>query len=240
MPKARKIASRAGRVGWPRGFVALDFGGERRVFSKPMEIAYFLFSVLFVSLSGALMPGPVLAVVVGNAPGRRWAGVEAAAGHALLELPLVALIALGFASIFKSPLAHAAIGIAGGGALAAMGVSGLLKKPEGLVLKEGEAPRSVAAGLFASLNPYFFLWWATAGAAIVAKAISFSPVVLLLMYFAHVLVDFAWYGAVGFLVAGSSRFGGRWQLMLVRVCGAFMVAFGFYFLAGAWRVFRPA
>jgi len=205
-----------------------------------MEIAYFLFSVLFVSLSGALMPGPVLAVVVGNAQKGRWAGVEAAAGHALLELPLVALIALGFASIFKSPLAHAAVGIAGGGALIAMGVSSLRKRPEELLLKDGKAPRSVAAGLFASLNPYFFLWWATAGAAIVAKAISFSPLVLLLMYFAHVLVDFVWYGSVGFLVAKSARFGGRWQLLLVRLCGAFMAAFGFYFLIGAWGIIRAA
>lgn len=57
-----------------------------------MEIAYFLIFVLFVSLSGALMPGPpLLAVVVRNSPRNRLAGLEAALGHALIELPLVFL-----------------------------------------------------------------------------------------------------------------------------------------------------
>ena len=76
-----------------------------------IEIIYFLSSVALITLSGALMPGPVLAVVVRNAPRNRWAGIETAAGHGLIELPLVILIALGFEKLIASPAARAAIGL---------------------------------------------------------------------------------------------------------------------------------
>ena len=200
-----------------------------------MEIAYFLISVLLVSLSGALMPGPVLAVVVKDAPRRPIAGIEAAAGHALLELPLVAAIALGFASVFKGPIAHVAIGAVGGAALVWMGIASLRIGAVELALSGESAPRSIAAGLLASLNPHFFLWWATAGAAIVAGALSWSVGVLALMYFTHVLVDFVWYGAVGFLVSRSIGVGGRWRIWVVRACGVFMAGFGIYFVLGALK-----
>ncbi|HPQ80435.1 MAG TPA: LysE family transporter [bacterium] len=198
-----------------------------------MEIAYFLISVFFVSLSGALMPGPVLAVVVRDAPRRPLAGFEAAAGHALLELPLVAAIALGFSALLRTPIAHAAVGAVGSAALVWMGISSLRVDSSALLPSGAGAPRSISSGLLASLNPYFFLWWATAGAAIVAKAVSWSMWVLALMYFAHVLVDFLWFGAVGLIVSRSMPLGGAWQLWLVRICGVFMAAFGVYFLLGA-------
>ena len=201
-----------------------------------MEIAYFLVSVLLVSLSGALMPGPVLAVVVAAAPRNRFAGFEAAAGHALIELPLVAAIALGFASVLAAPLAHAVVGVAGGMALVAMGVASLRMRRCPEPAAGGAAPRSIGAGLVSSLNPYFFLWWATAGAAIIARAMEWSVGVLALMYLAHVAVDVVWYGAVGVLVARSVPVGGAWQIRVLRVCAVVMIGFGLYFLAGVLQV----
>ena len=203
-----------------------------------MEIALFLFSVLVVSLSGALMPGPVLAVVVSNAPRRRLAGFEAAAGHALLELPIVVAIAFGCAALLASPHARAMVGAVGGAALVFMGFSGLCTRAISAADSGAAAPRSVWSGLLASVNPYFFLWWATAGAAIISQALSWSWAVLALMYIAHVSVDFAWYGAVGLIVSRSARFGGRWQILLVRACGAFMIGFGIYFIATALSIIR--
>ena len=78
-----------------------------------LEISYFLFLVVIVSLSGALMPGPVLAVVVRNSPRNHWAGIEAAFGHGLIELPLVVAIALGFKHLFASNTAQVVIGLVG-------------------------------------------------------------------------------------------------------------------------------
>ncbi len=199
-----------------------------------LEIAYFLISVVLVSLSGALMPGPVLAVVVRNAPRNRFAGIEAAAGHALIELPLVLLIALGFQQLIASQPAQTAIGIVGGIALVVMGIGAFRNlAPSALPELQGKAPRSIAAGLVASLNPYFFLWWATAGAAIVAKALSWSWGVLALMFAAHIAVDFAWYGAAGLTAARSIRAGSGWQRAALLICGISMIAFGAYFVRSA-------
>lgn len=202
-----------------------------------MDIASFLIAVVAVSLSGALMPGPVLAVVVAAAPRNRFAGFEAAAGHALIELPLVAAIAAGFASILRTPVAHAVVGVAGGVALVAMGIASFRARPSSAAGAGSHAPRSIGAGLVASLNPYFFLWWATAGAAIIARAMEWSVGVLVLMYLAHIAVDLGWYGAVGFLVARSMPVGGVWQTWVLRICAVLMVGFGLYFLAGVLKVF---
>ena len=95
-----------------------------------LEISYFLFSVVIVSLSGALMPGPVLAVVVRNSPRNHWAGIEAALGHGLIELPLVIAIALGFKHLFASNTAQVVIGLVGGAALVYMGIGAVRARPE--------------------------------------------------------------------------------------------------------------
>ncbi len=198
-----------------------------------LEIIYFLFSVIVVSLSGALMPGPVLAVVVRNSPRNHWAGIEAALGHGLIELPLVVAIALGFRHLFASDTAQIVIGSVGGLALIWMGIGAIRSRPKAVSSEaQGKRPRSMAQGLIASINPYFFLWWATAGAAIIMKAVTWSYAVLALMFAAHISVDLAWYGAIGFGMARALKPGSRWQRALIIFCGLAMVAFGAYFLTG--------
>jgi threonine/homoserine/homoserine lactone efflux protein len=195
-----------------------------------LEITYFLFSVVLVSLSGALMPGPVLAVVVRNAPRNRWAGIEAAFGHGLIELPLVVAIAFGFKHVFASETAQAVIGFIGGAALVYMGIGAVRARPETPAQAgETQRPRSILQGLLASINPYFFLWWATAGAAIVAKAVAWSYSVLTLMFCAHILVDLVWYGAIGFGL--GKTLGPKSHLIrpLLIFCGIAMISFGIYF-----------
>lgn len=200
------------------------------------EILYFLLSVVLISLSGALMPGPVLAVVIENAPRNRFAGIEAALGHALIELPLVAAIALGFHKLIASPIAQSVVGTLGGIALIFMGIGSFRRiTPSAGARANDKPPRSVAAGLIASLNPYFFLWWATAGAAIVARAVSWSWTVVALMFACHIAVDFAWYGSVGFTAARTIRIGSSWQRIAILICGCAMIVFGVYFLRNAAR-----
>jgi len=199
-----------------------------------LEITYFLFSVIVVSLSGALMPGPVLAVVVRNSPRNHWAGIEAAFGHGLIELLLVVAIALGFRHLFASEAAQMIIGSVGGAALIWMGIGAMRTRADGSPSEaSGIRPRSIVQGLVASLNPYFFLWWATAGAAIIMKAVSWSYAVLALMFAAHISVDLVWYGAIGFGLAKALRPGTRWQRVILVFCGLAMLAFGAYFLMGS-------
>ena len=204
-----------------------------------LEISYFLFSVMIVSLSGALMPGPVLAVVVRNSPRNHWAGIEAALGHGLIELPLVIAIALGFKHLFASETAQLIVGLVGGGALIYMGIGAVRARPENAASGgDGGRPRSIVQGLMASINPYFFLWWATAGAAIVAKAVSWSYAVLALMFCAHILVDLVWYGAIGFGLGRTIGAGSRLIRPLLIFCGIAMISFGIYFLGTSLDLIR--
>ncbi len=202
-----------------------------------LALPAFLLSVLVISLSGALMPGPLLAVVVKNAPRNRWAGAEAVLGHALIEIPLVILIAVGFSHLFASTAARLIVGGAGGVALIWLGVDSLrarISSPE--ELRGQRAPRSIGGGLIASLNPYFFLWWATAGAALILEAMRFS-FGMVILYGVHLLVDLAWYAIVAYAAAHAMRLGTGWQRWLLRLCGIAMIGFGGYFLWGALQSF---
>ena len=80
-----------------------------------------------VALSGALMPGPLLTLTVGEAARRGfWAGPLIIVGHALLVLGLVLLILAGVAVWLHRPLVLGLVGILGAGLLWWMGL-GLLK-----------------------------------------------------------------------------------------------------------------
>ena len=52
----------------------------------------FLASVVLISLSGVLMPGPLFAVTIEKASKRKTAGALIAVGHGIVEFPLMIVI----------------------------------------------------------------------------------------------------------------------------------------------------
>jgi threonine/homoserine/homoserine lactone efflux protein len=84
-------------------------------------------SALTVGFSGAIMPGSLLTYTIRKSlsEGPR-AGFIITAGHALLELVLIALIFLGFDTILQSDLAQLLISIIGGALLIYMGIDKIL------------------------------------------------------------------------------------------------------------------
>ena len=52
----------------------------------------FLLSVVVISLSGVMMPGPLFAVTVAKSYKSQLAGMQIALGHALVEIPLILFI----------------------------------------------------------------------------------------------------------------------------------------------------
>ncbi|MCD6446669.1 MAG: lysine transporter LysE, partial [Candidatus Marinimicrobia bacterium] len=62
----------------------------------------FLISVFLISFTGAMMPGPVTAVVIANAKRTPWAGFIVAAGHAVVEIPLVIFLAFYAANFMEN------------------------------------------------------------------------------------------------------------------------------------------
>ena len=55
-------------------------------------LALFLFSVIVISLSGVMMPGPLFAMTVAKSYKAPTSGALVALGHAVIEIPLMVLI----------------------------------------------------------------------------------------------------------------------------------------------------
>jgi len=188
-----------------------------------------------VALSGALMPGPLLTLTVGEATRRGfWAGPLIIVGHGLLELTLVLLLLVGVGGWLNRPPILGTVGIVGAGLLAWMGI-GLLKAARTSRLNfeagQGSGLHPVWAGILMSLaNPYWLLWWLGIGLGYVLFAAQYGFLGVMLFFGGHILGDFAWYTLVSAAVAMGRNFftDGLYRGFLAG-CGVFLFAFGGYF-----------
>lgn len=197
----------------------------------------FLASVVVISLSGVVVPGPLLAVTIAKGPEGPHAGAWVGLGHGIVEMPLIALIALGFGTLFSSAVFTLGVGVLGGGMLLYLGV-GIVRARGELTAGAGNLPyRAVPSGALATLmNPYFFVWWATVGAALVVKASAWGVVGLVLFGLVHWSCDLGWYWLVtAALSRGGSR-AGRLPRAVYLCSGVLLIGFGLWFLWGALAV----
>jgi threonine/homoserine/homoserine lactone efflux protein len=170
-----------------------------------MSLPMIFVTAFLTALSGALMPGPVLFVTIRHsAAGGRWAGPLVVLGHAVVEIPLMLAVVLGLKDVLSRSIFIGIVGLAGGGVLLAMS-AGMLKSLPKLHLPgkgepAGDRPAALhvaAAGAVTSVsNPYFFLWWATAGLRLLAAAAVSGLPGYVLFYIGHILADLAWYTGV--------------------------------------------
>jgi threonine/homoserine/homoserine lactone efflux protein len=223
------------------------------------NILLFLGTVAALSTTGVMMPGPVMAAAMAKGVRSRWAGVQVALGHGVIEFPVIALIALGFSTVLKDQRVSIAIGILGGAMLIYMGISMLFSREDvrsrmRAVLtgkpKKGPAKKAkpdadpfpyhpVLAGIITTgTNPYFFLWWATLGAALILNALALGLLILVVMSVLHWSIDLGWNAFLSNAVHGSKRFWDRRAYLAVfALCGIIMLAFGAWFMASAlWTV----
>ena len=90
----------------------------------------FLASVMLISLSGVLMPGPLFAITLTKSARSKSAGALIAVGHGIVEFPLMFLI-LFLISQFEIPSSvQVAVGLIGGLMMIFMGVQGFRKPPQ--------------------------------------------------------------------------------------------------------------
>jgi threonine/homoserine/homoserine lactone efflux protein len=197
-----------------------------------------LFATSFViALSGAMMPGPVLAMVLSETPRRGpFTGTKVIVGHFFLEVLLVAGLAFGLARVLHQPLVIGLIALAGGAMLLWMG-QGLLRSSRWLTLAvQSSAPAGrnlVLAGITTSLsNPYWLLWWVTIGAGYVAMGLAHGLPGIVTFFAGHIAADFAWYTFVSLgLTVGRRFLSDRLYRGLVAVCGLALLYFGAAFVA---------
>jgi threonine/homoserine/homoserine lactone efflux protein len=210
-------------------------------------LLWIIFSVSFLmALSGALMPGPLLAYTVARSvrsSGRGFlVGARVIAGHAAVETLILGALVLGVGELLKAPAAIKTIGVAGALLLFFMG-AGMLREifknrssGEARGAEDTPAPANgmspFLAGVLVSMsNPYWWLWWLTVGSA---TLIRFGVTVrawqgLAAFFIGHELADLGWYSTVSTLCyfgrRGLSR--GLYNAVL-GVCATAIIGFGLY------------
>jgi len=192
----------------------------------------FMFSVVVISLSGVMSPGPLFAVTIAKASKDKRAGLLISLGHGIVEFPLMLLIYFGFNWLFTLTPVQKTVSLVGGFIMIYMGIQMLRSKGE----NKEEPPFSkhsslVSAILATGANPYFILWWATIGAALVTNAAFFGPVAFAIFSVTHWSCDLLWNTVVSITVFKSKRF---WTQKVRNT------VFGFCFLTltgfGAWFI----
>jgi len=200
----------------------------------------FLATVVVVTASGALAPGPLFAAnLLQGAKGGLKSGFMMSAGHTLVELPLVILIALGISSVMSFPGFSLVVGLVGGCALIGFGLIQIvgaarhqIKFEE--VQKAGIQKKALVLGVgLTALNPYFILWWLTVGLGLVVQAVELGALLgVLIMYVSHVWMDYAWLMGTAYLSArGTMLIGGRGYRLLLLGLAAFLIYFGVGFIS---------
>ncbi len=200
----------------------------------------FLFQTVIISLTGVMAPGPITAATIGTGARSPLAGLAVAVGHGIVEFPLMVLIYYGLGDILEHGTIRAGVFVLGGLFLLFLGTD-LLRSIRGEAAAESAHTGSpLAAGIVLSLgNAYFLVWWATVGASLIARAVTFGLVGVLLFALAHWSCDAIWLTALSVASHRGSRvFGNRFRTGISAMCGIFLVVFGIMFLRDAFLLFH--
>jgi len=206
-----------------------------------MSLLGLFFMSFGVGLSGALMPGPLLTVDIAESTRRGfWTGPIVTVGHAIAELVLVILLAVGLSEVLASETAFTVIGLLGGIALVLMGGAMLYDIIRKRVVFDASRPGAssgllIGKGITASLsNPYWFVWWATVGSAFLSKSLSHGPAGPVVFYVGHIMSDLVWYTLVSFLISiGKKLLAGKPYYILISLCALFLLYIGVKFIVDA-------
>ena len=206
-----------------------------------MDAFTLVFTTVLVSVSGALSPGPLFfaALSHGTRSGAR-GGLVFAAGHTIVEFSLVMLLAGGLLIVADEPFVRTAIGIVGGAVLLAFGAAQIYgafySKPEETEPKPAPTRNLMLIGLaLTGLNPFFIVWWLTAGANLILISLEFASLAgVVLMYACHVWMDYVWLVAIAHSAkVGANGTGFKWYRLLRVLFGIILIYFGLTFIAGS-------
>ena len=198
----------------------------------------FLLSLVVISLSGVMMPGPMFAVTVAKSYKSQFAGTQIALGHAIVEIPLIMLIYFGFARFFENELVQLTLSILGGAMIIWLGIA-MFRARAKVVQKGEDLPYNpVIAGVVTSaLNPFFILWWATIGSMLIMNSLEFGTTGFALLIPVHWLCDLVWLSFVSILVYKTrSLWGRKLQQGLFITCSLLLIGFGVWFLVSGLQM----
>ena len=199
-----------------------------------------IFSVVVASLSGVMTPGPMFAVTVAKSYRSPWAGAKVSVGHAIVEVPLILLIYFGFARLFSHTVVQIALSLVGGAVFVWMAIGMFRSRREveqtGRDLKYG----AVTAGIVTSaINPFFLLWWATAGSMLVMKSMQLGTAGLPVFILSHWTCDLVWLSIVSLAIYRTKTlWGAKLHMAVFIVCGLILLGYGGWYIAsGVGQIF---
>ena len=206
-----------------------------------MEMLNFIVTVILVTASGALAPGPLFFtnLIKGSRYGAK-CGFVFSIAHTMVEFSLVMLLAFGLSYIL-SELVKIVIGVVGGIFLVAFGVmqifDSLRSKSENFqgVSKASSQHLLIMGLVFTGLNPFFIVWWFTAGAQLIIISLEFASLAgVLLMYICHVWMDYVWLITTAHFAKGGMKVAGiKWYRVIMAMFGAALIYYGLAFLVGS-------
>jgi threonine/homoserine/homoserine lactone efflux protein len=203
-----------------------------------MDVLAFIVTVIFVTASGALSPGPLFfaAISHGTKSGAK-GGFLFAIGHTLVEFPLVMLLALGLLTAANQPTVKYIIGVLGGVALLIFGALQIRQSLSLIRIEELESGivfrNPLFLGIiFTGLNPYFIIWWLTAGGKLIMDSLVLASLTgVLLMYVSHVWMDYVWLTGIAHLAEmGAAIVSTKGYRIISVIFGIILFYFGITFL----------
>ncbi len=203
-----------------------------------MDTLNFIATVILITASGALAPGPLFFTTIshGTRSGAK-GGLIFSISHTLVEFTIVILLALGLLTIANEPIVKLTVGIAGGIVLIGFGAAqirqSLVSAFDETKSKEVTTKNLLLIGLtFTGLNPFFIVWWLTAGAQLILLALEFAALAgVAFMYVCHVWMDYVWLTSIAhFAKMGTNVIGFKWYRIMMAIFGAVLLYFGLTFL----------
>ena len=201
------------------------------------EFLGFALTVVIISVSGVMSPGPLFTanIMHGLKEGTQ-SGLKIAAGHTVIELPLIILLAIGIISLETIPEFKTTIVLLG--AIGLFGFAGLQIKnvltkkiQTGIQVKHGAFLTGI---LFSALNPFFIIWWFTIGFKLISDSIEiWSYWGIGILFGVHIWMDFVWLGFVAFSAskAGNILSNQNYRILMIVLSGV-LIYFGISFVLG--------
>ena len=205
-------------------------------------LGLFLLVAVVISLTGVMSPGPMTAATIAKGYSNKNAGAWIAVGHAVIEIPLILAIYLGFGQIIDFPYVIKVIHIAGGLMLFYLGFRMFRTADNAVGEIEGLPTSSLVTGIvFTGANPGFYMWWVALGTNLIvgnvsvgnvtiAGAATFGLIGVVSFALIHWLCDLAW---CEFLSASTFKSRHWWTRKIRRIvfsiCAFVLIGFGVWF-----------
>jgi len=203
-----------------------------------MEALNLAVTIILVTASGALAPGPLFFGTISHgAKSGVKSGLIFSIAHTIIEFSLVIVLALGLITFVNEPTIKLIIGAAGGIVLLIFGVMQIRDSIKSNFVKtekrEIKTRNLLIIGLlFTGLNPFFIVWWLTVGINLILLSLEFASLGgVIFMYICHVWMDYIWLISIAYFAKkGINILGYKIYRVIMVIFGLILIYFGLSFL----------